>query len=48
MILNYNDIELKFSNLLYEYTESLNVSDEERKRIKDEWKNLTYLSKNRR
>jgi hypothetical protein len=48
MILNYNDLELRFRNLLYEYTESLNVSDEERKRIKDEWKNLTYLSKNRR
>jgi hypothetical protein len=48
MILNYNDLELRFRNLLYEYTESLNVSDDERRKIKDEWKNLTYLSKNRR
>jgi hypothetical protein len=48
MILNYNDLELRFSNLLYEYTESLNVPDDERKRIKDEWKNLTYLNNNRR
>jgi hypothetical protein len=48
MILKYNDIELKFSNLLYEYTESLNISDDERRKIREEWKNLTYLSKNRR
>jgi hypothetical protein len=48
MILNYNDLELRFSNLLYEYTESLNVPDDERKRIKEEWENFIYLSKNRR
>lgn len=46
MILNYNNLELKFNNLLYEYTESLNVSDNEKKKIREEWKNFTYLKKN--
>jgi hypothetical protein len=48
MILKYNDLEIRFRNLLYEYTESLNVSDDEKKRISSEWKDFTFLNKNRR
>lgn len=44
-LLNYSDLELKFSNLLYEYTESLNVNDAERKKIREEWKKRTYIKK---
>jgi len=43
MILNYNDLELKFSNLLYEAAESIYSDDEARKKFKEKWRNITYI-----
>ena len=48
MILKYNDLELRFRNLLYEYIESMNVSTDEKKRVREEWENFTYIHKTRR
>ena len=48
MILKYNDLELRFRNLLYEHIESMNAPADEKKRIREEWENFTYIHKTRR
>jgi hypothetical protein len=48
MILKYNDLELRFRNLLYEHIESMNAPADEKKRIREEWENFIYLNNNRR
>ncbi len=42
IILNYNNLQLKFNNLLYEHTESLNIPDDEKKKMKEMWENMDF------
>ena len=45
MILNYNNLELKFRNLLYEVTDDgfELKTEEERKKFKEYWQKLKYI-----
>lgn len=46
MILNYNDLQLKYNNLLYTASNKIPFkSEKEREEFEKEWKNKTYVQK---